>query len=62
MPKRRQTTKQKFIEVLWTIAQLGGLAFFAWINASHFDKTELAMLGEFAIYYKLLNTLKNYTV
>jgi hypothetical protein len=38
--------------------QLAGLAFFAWLNASHFDVTELKMLAEFAAYWKILSTIQ----
>lgn len=59
--KKDRTTKEKIIDSLWVLCQMAGLGFFAWLNASHFDATELKMLGEFAVYYKLLETLRGYT-
>lgn len=59
--KKEKTTKEKFLEFLWVGLQLGGLVFFAWLNAAKFDQTELKMLGEFAVFYKLLKTLEGYT-
>lgn len=43
----------------WPAAQMAGLIFFAWLNASHFDQTELKMLGEFAAYWKILSIVQD---
>ena len=61
MPRRKkpQTWREIRNALLWPAMQLGGLAFFAWLNASHFDATELKMLGEFAAYWKILSTIQD---
>ena len=59
--RKQRSSKEKLVDAAWTMAQLGGLMFFAWLNASRFDATEMKMLGEFAVFYKLLGTLKDYT-
>jgi hypothetical protein len=64
MPRKKKpelTVKQRVMEAGWLVFQMGGLVFFSWLNAANFDQTEIKMLGEFAVFYKLLSTLKGYT-
>ena len=64
MPRRKkpQTWREIRNAILWPALQLAGLAFLAWLNASHFDATEMKMLAEFAAYWKILSTIQDKVV
>lgn len=61
MPRRKkpQTWREIRNATLWPMLQLAGLAFFAYLNASHFDATELKMLAEYAAFWKILSTIQS---
>jgi hypothetical protein len=61
MPRKLKvkTWAQLRNELLWPAVQLSGLGFFAWLNATHFDGTEMKMLAEFAAYWKIVSSIQS---
>lgn len=57
--KKDRTFKQRVVDSIWPVLQLAGLCFFSWLNASHFDATEIKAIGEFVAYWKILGVVRD---
>lgn len=57
--KKPKTFRQIALDLLWPALQMSGLVFFSWLNATHFDQTELKMLVEFAAYWKVISAIQD---
>lgn len=58
MARKPKGWKETALSLIWPGLNLVGLVFFSWLNATQFDQTELKMLGEFAVYWKIISEVK----
>jgi hypothetical protein len=57
--KKHRNLREVAVDSIWPLVQLGGLMLFSWVNATKFDDTELKMLAEYAVFWKITSTLKD---